>query len=126
MPVYRTGNSFSDTKAGTDNAALARVIRGITVGNRRRIAGKRLDPAGTPAPVGPARAVAARKLAGDAATGGGGIESPIVEQPYTGETFYYLTSSDGLFTWEFGAETTTIDADGAGVTHVWKHLDPQG
>ena len=56
--------------------------------------------------------------------GAGGITSPLVEQEYTGSTFYSWTSSDGLFVLEFGDTSTWIDDDGAGATYVFKNDDP--
>lgn len=55
---------------------------------------------------------------------GSGVTSPLVEQAYTGSTFYSLTSSDGFFVFEFGDETTYIDNDGTGAEIVIKNLDP--
>jgi len=57
--------------------------------------------------------------------GSSGIISPLVEQAYTGSTFYSLTSSDGLFIFEFGDQTEYIDDDGAGTSIVVKHIDPE-
>lgn len=59
-----------------------------------------------------------------AATSGGGITSPLVEQAYAGAVFYSLTSSDGLIVFEFGDETEYIDNDGNGNTITVKHRDP--
>jgi len=55
---------------------------------------------------------------------GGGVDSPLVEQAYTGSTWYSLTSSDGFFVFEFGDQTEYTDNDGAGSTIVVKHIDP--
>ena len=64
-------------------------------------------------------------IAYPSAAKGTGIVSPWVEQYYDGaEGFYNLTSSDGLFVFEFGAETTYVDADGAGSATIVKHRDP--
>ena len=52
----------------------------------------------------------------------GGIASPLVEQPYTGSTFYQLTSSDGLFVFEFSDQTEYLDANNASV--IVEHLQP--
>jgi len=57
--------------------------------------------------------------------GSSGIISPLAEQDYTGSTFYSLTSSDGLFIFEFGDQTEYIDDDGAGSSIVVKHIDPE-
>lgn len=54
---------------------------------------------------------------------GAGLVSPIVEQAYTGTTYYSLVSSDGLFVYEYADETEYVDDDDAGVSFVVKHLD---
>ena len=53
---------------------------------------------------------------------GGGIDSPLTEQPYAGSTYYQLISSDGLFVFEFADETEYLDAAGRSV--VVEHLEP--
>lgn len=51
-----------------------------------------------------------------------GIASPLTEQEYTGSDFYTLTSSDGLFVFEFSATTQYLDAVSRSVVVV--HRDP--
>lgn len=82
----------------------------------------RLPPAPTRAGLGPSIAEAVPS-GGDRGSGTGWI-SPIVEQEYTGSTYYYMVDSSGLFTFEFGHELTLIDDDGAGDTYVIKLDDP--
>lgn len=123
MPIYRSGNSFSDTRAGTVNAELAKVIKALTVGSRRRVTGKPLDPAPVKQPIGPERKVVPRDVGGDPVSGGGPV-SPLVEQRYAGSTYYQRVSSNGLYAWEFGHEATLIDADGTGSTFVIKRDNP--
>lgn len=53
---------------------------------------------------------------------GGGIASPLTEQPYTGSTYYDLTSSDGLFVFEYPDQTEYLDANGETVVVI--HLAP--
>ena len=54
---------------------------------------------------------------------GGGVASPLEEQYYDGAVGYYsMTSSDGLFVFEYGVQTDYIDGNGDTVTVV--HLDP--
>jgi len=48
------------------------------------------------------------------ATGGGGIASPLTEQSYAAREFHdarYLTSSDGVFVWEFLPLKKIVQAD---------------
>lgn len=52
-----------------------------------------------------------------------GWASPLVEQAYTGSTYYSLVSSDGLFIFEYADLTDYLDDDGGGVTRTFKHLD---
>ena len=67
----------------------------------------------------------AEAVPGTAATGGS-IGSPWVEQYYDGSQGYYeLVSSDGLFTFEFGAQTDYINDDGTGETITIKHRNPE-
>lgn len=120
MPIYRSGNSFSDTRAGTVNAELAKVIKALTVGSRRRVTGKPLDPAPVKQPIGPERKVVPRDVGGDPVSGG--IASPLVEQAYTGLVYHQLTSSDGFFVFEFPAETEYLDANNAQI--VVRHRQP--
>jgi hypothetical protein len=54
--------------------------------------------------------------------GDAGIASPLTEQAYTGDTWYQITSSDGLFVFEYSATTLYYDASGRQVVVV--HLDP--
>jgi hypothetical protein len=57
------------------------------------------------------------------ATGAGdGVSSPLVEQNYTGSTYYTLTSSDGLFVFEFPDQTEYLDANSQSI--VFEHQDP--
>jgi len=51
-----------------------------------------------------------------------GIASPLTEQEYTGSDYFQLTSSDGLFVFEFSETTPYLDANSQGVTVV--HRDP--
>lgn len=86
-----------------------------------------LPPAEAPEAIPEARVTGARQAnPATSGSGGGGPVSPLVEQEYTGETFYSLTSSDGLFVLEYGDTTTLIDNDGSetGSTYVIKHRDP--
>ena len=54
------------------------------------------------------------------------LASPWVEQYYDGaEGYYELVSSDGLFTFEFGAETTYLTDDGNGDAVIIKHRNPE-
>lgn len=53
---------------------------------------------------------------------GGGIASPLTEQEYTGSTYYNLTSSNGLFVFEFPDETDYLDAVNREVKVI--HRDP--
>lgn len=53
-----------------------------------------------------------------------GVTSPLVEQTYAGSTYYSLTSSDGLFVYEFPDQTAYIDNNGAGDTITFIHIDP--
>lgn len=124
MPVFRSGNSFSDSPFGPNGERLTTAIRSLTVGNRRRVTGRRLDPSGEPAEIGPERTTVPRRVEDPSTSGGGGWISPIVQQKYTGATYYTEVSSDGLWTWEFGHEVTLIDDDGAGDTYVLKLDDP--
>lgn len=55
--------------------------------------------------------------------GGGGVVSPLVEQAYAGATYYSITSSDGLFVFEYGDQTEYLDADGLGESLIVKHID---
>ena len=56
---------------------------------------------------------------------GGGLTSPLVEQYYDGaEGYFQLTSSDGLFVFEYGQITEYIDNDGNGNLITIKNLDP--
>ncbi len=56
-------------------------------------------------------------------TTGGGVASPLTEQYYDGaEGYYNLTSSDGLFVFEYGTQTEYTDGQGELVTVV--HRDP--
>lgn len=57
-------------------------------------------------------------------TSGSGIVSPLAEQAYAGATFYSLTSSDGLFVFEYPASTEYVDDDGFGASIIVKHLAP--
>lgn len=54
--------------------------------------------------------------------GGSGVVSPLVEQAYAGSTFLTMTSSDGLFVFEYGDETDYIDNGGIGNTYTFQHL----
>ncbi len=64
-------------------------------------------------------------VARPAAAEGGGLTSPLVEQYYDGSNGYFqLTSSDGLFVFEYGQTTDYIDADGSGNLITVKNLDP--
>jgi hypothetical protein len=57
------------------------------------------------------------------ATGAGdGVSSPLVEQNYTGSTYYSLVSSDGLFVFEFPDQTEYLDANSQSI--VFEHQDP--
>jgi len=57
------------------------------------------------------------------ATGAGdGVSSPLIEQNYTGSTYYSLTSSDGLFVFEFPDQTEYLDANSQSI--VFEHQDP--
>ena len=51
-----------------------------------------------------------------------GIASPLTEQEYTGTTYYQMTSSDGLFVFEFSTSTPYLDANSRSVNVV--HRDP--
>lgn len=122
--VYRSGNSFSDTRQGPDDADLARVIRKLTGTQRRRISGRLLDASPQRDAIGKERASAPREATGTAEVSGSeGIASPLTEQAYEGATYYSLVSSDGLFIYEFPDETTYLDADLREV--VVRHLDPE-
>lgn len=57
-----------------------------------------------------------------AAGAAGGINSPLTEQEYTGSTYYQLTSSDGLFVFEFADQTEYTDGGGNQVDVI--HKDP--
>ena len=52
----------------------------------------------------------------------GGVASPLTEQAYTGSTYYNLTSSCGFVVFEFGDQTSYLDANSDEVLVV--HLDP--
>ena len=52
----------------------------------------------------------------------GGVVSPLTEQAYSGVDYYQLTSSDGLFVFEFPASTDYQDGAGAAIKVV--HRDP--
>jgi hypothetical protein len=54
--------------------------------------------------------------------GGNGVSSPLVEQNYTGSTYYSLVSSDGLFVFEFPDQTEYLDANSQSI--VFEHQDP--
>ncbi len=54
-------------------------------------------------------------------SGGGGVASPLTEQPYTGTTYYDFVSSDGLFVFEYPTETDYLDGNNDEVTVV--HLN---
>ncbi len=54
------------------------------------------------------------------------LQSPWVEQYYDGaEGYYNLVSSDGLFTFEFGAETEYLTDGGAGDAVTIQHRNPE-
>ena len=53
---------------------------------------------------------------------GGGVASPLTEQTYDGTLFYALTSSDGLFVFEYPAYTDYLDANNNPLRII--HLDP--
>ncbi len=53
---------------------------------------------------------------------GGGVASPLTEQTYDGTLFYALTSSDGLFVFEYPAYTDYVDGNGSPLRII--HLDP--
>lgn len=109
--IYRAGNSFADSPAGTDDAEVAEAIRAITVGNRRRKRGQRLDPSPQVSAIEAERTTAPRvtSSAGTGGSGGGGMGETFTEQPYTGTAFVLYTSSDGLFTMNLPAAVQFLD-----------------
>lgn len=117
MPIYRNGNDFSDTDNG--GVSLGQAIERLVPKKRGK---GRLPPAPEREALGPSTAEAV-PIGDDLQTGTGWI-SPIVQQKYTGATYYTEVSSDGLWTWEFGHEVTLIDDDGNGDTYVLKLDDP--
>lgn len=116
MPIYRKGSEYSDRDNGGANLADA-IERLVPVkrGKGRLKSAPERDAIG--------ESVAEAVPAG-ADPNSSGITSPLVEQAYTGATYYNLTSSDGLFVFEFGHETDYVDNDGAGDTFTIKHIDP--
>jgi hypothetical protein len=74
-------------------------------------------PAGNTIPA--SRAVGLRTVSSESDAG---IASPLTEQPYTGDTWYQIISSDGLFVFEYSATTLYYDANGRAVVVV--HIDP--
>lgn len=74
-------------------------------------------PAGNTIPA--ARGVGLRTVSTESDAG---IASPLTEQEYTGTTYYQLTSSDGLFVFEFSTSTPYLDANNRSVNVI--HRDP--
>lgn len=72
----------------------------------------------------PASKVEAVPSGGRGAVTGAGIVSPLLEQPYTGSTYYQLVSADGLFVFEYPAETTYRDDNGTGASFTFSHSIP--
>lgn len=119
MPVYRNGSDYSDRdNGGVDiSAALDRLQ------HKKRGKG-RLPPATPRDAIGVAVSEAVPAGVEPGTGSGSGPVSPFVEQPYTGSTYYYKVSSNGLYVEEYGHEVTVIDDDGAGNTYVTKLIDP--
>ena len=84
----------------------------------------RLKPAAAREKIGVSRAEATPTSDEEESSGAGGWVSPIVEQAYSGSTFYQHVDSSGLFTLEFGDTWTGIDDDGNGDTYIIKNDDP--
>ena len=101
-------------------ADLPKKLRRIVLPER----GKGLLPEAPQRPALPESKAEAVPDGGNPSSPGGGRVSPDVEQPYAGSTYYYIYSSDGLTTFEFGHEVTVIDDDGNGATHVTKRHNP--
>lgn len=117
MPIYKNGNEYSQYAAGGTD--ITESIERIA-GTQKRGKG-RLKPAPTREKIGPAKSIAYP----DAASGTAnptGISGPLDEQPYSGSTYYYETSSDGLFVIEFPEYTDYLDADL--ITLRFNHIDP--
>lgn len=112
MSIYRDGNSFSDTGGGEDiTEHLSRLVP------KQRGKGRLVPPPtreGLPASV-------AEVLPNDT-TPGGSIASPLTEQAPSDTSTYSMTSSDGLFVYEFYQQTDYLDANGDGL--VVEHRDP--
>lgn len=81
-----------------------------SLARRQKRPGEPLGAAPTADPIEAARGIGTPVASGSDATGG--IAWPLTEQPYTGSTYYQLTSSDGLFVFEYGATTPYSDGDG--------------
>lgn len=104
MPIYRNGSDFS----GVDNGgvSLAEQIGRLIPPKRGK---GRLPPAPTREAIGVAKSEAVP--AGADPSSASGIVGPLTEQVYAGSTYYYQTSSDGLFVIEFADYTDYHDAD---------------
>ena len=113
FPVIGGGGTSPRPKSVSLKEAVERL------NTKKRGKGK-LTPAATRDKIKESRAVAF-----PTAANGKGLVSPWVEQYYDGaEGYYSMTSSDGLFVFEYPTQTTYIDADGTGVSFIVKHLDP--
>lgn len=81
----------------------------------------RLQEAPTREKLEAARSEASPSAAADS-TNPANLVGPLDEQVYAGGTYYYETSSDGLFVIEFAAYTDYLDAND--VTLRFNHRDP--
>lgn len=123
MPVYRSGNEFSDRPANLQNGEpIVEIIKALTNTKRRRVTGRELSPAEAREAIAAQRGVAYRLKEENGGDSAGGIDSPLTEQYYEGILWYGVVSSDGLFVFEFPASTTYIDNSHREVVVV--HLDP--
>jgi len=115
MAIYKNGNDYSQYRnGGTD---ITESIERIA-GTQKRGKG-RLKPASTRDKLDSSSAVAYP----DAGTGSAtGIVGPLDEQAFVPGSYYYQTSSDGLFVIEFGEYTDYLDADLN--TLRFNHIDP--
>lgn len=122
MAIYRSGNSFSDrdTTFGPAGERLTNAIRALTVGNRRRVTGRSLDPSGEPAAVGPERTTVVRDVGGDAAAGGGfGLPLTEIERQVEQVTVYDPYDPTAYIVFEQATVSSMQDAAGNEGTITW-------
>lgn len=117
MAINRNGSDYSQFRNGGDDIQESiRRLAGIS--NRGK---GRLKPAPTRGAIDSAASQALPSGA-DPSSSASGIVGPLTEQAYAGSTYYYQTSSDGLFVIEFADYTDYVDAETN--TLRFLHIDP--